>query len=381
MRIAVIGAGPSGAWASILLAGSGHSVTLFDANAPWEKPCGGGITLKALVHGGIFSSSLPRKNIDRVSLFFGDSHSVAFAPDRPLAVVSRQELGKALLDEALRAGVTFVKDRVTRIDSGGKTWKIASRAGGAEADYLIGADGTSGLVRRTLGRAFEPEDLAVTMGFFVPGDAPPHMKIFFVPGLQGYIWSFPRPGHISYGLIGRSGPGWTARAKELLQNFIAADLGPDAMNGAEPYSALVPCLRPGSWSGNTIQGDRWALLGDAAGLTDPITGEGIHFAFQSAAILARTIDAPGAYSKAVWDELGRDLARASRMHRRFHSGRFMGADFRKRAVQFASRSRTLRGIIGNLIAGNQPYLTLKKRLLLSAPRVGWELLTGKKQSA
>ena len=47
------------------------------------------------------------------------------------------------------------------------------------------------------------------------------MKIFFVPALEGYIWSFPRPNHISYGLISRSGPGRTARAKELLSNFIA----------------------------------------------------------------------------------------------------------------------------------------------------------------
>src|SRR5262249_5919472 len=140
---------------------------------------------------------------------------------------------------------------------------------------------------------------------------PPHMKIFFVPALEGYIWSFPRPGHISYGLITRSGPAWTVRAKTLLANFILADLGPEAMTGAEPYSALVPCLRPKSWPGNSVEGDRWALVGDAAGLTDPITGEGIHFAIQSAEALARTIDTPGKYAKVVWEEMGRELARAS----------------------------------------------------------------------
>jgi hypothetical protein len=55
----------------------------------------------------------------------------------------------------------------------------------------------------------------------------------------------------------------------------------------------------------------------------------------------------------------------------------MAGDFRKRAVQFSSRSRTLRGIIGAFIAGEQPYTTLKKKLFLSAPRVGWELLRNK----
>ena len=112
------------------------------------------------------------------------------------------------------------------------------------------------------------------------------MKIFFVPALEGYIWSFPRPNHISYGLISRSGPGRTARAKELLSNFIVADLGAEVMAHAEFYSAPVPCLSPESWKKNVIAGDRWALVGDAAGLTDPITGEGIYFAFRSAEILA-----------------------------------------------------------------------------------------------
>ena len=116
------------------------------------------------------------------------------------------------------------------------------------------------------------------------------MKIFFVQSLEGYIWSFPRPNHVSYGLISRSGPGRTARAKELLSNFIAADLGAEAMQHAEFYSAPVPCLTPASWKSNVIGGNRWALVGDAAGLTDPITGEGIYFAFRSAEILAETID-------------------------------------------------------------------------------------------
>src|SRR5207253_4688672 len=68
MHIAVVGAGPAGTWASILLAQRGHSVTLIDSQAPWEKPCGGGVTAKALSGFGIFDSDLPRNNIDRVTL-------------------------------------------------------------------------------------------------------------------------------------------------------------------------------------------------------------------------------------------------------------------------------------------------------------------------
>jgi flavin-dependent dehydrogenase len=335
------------------------------------------VTAKALAHPEIFSQDLPRKDVENIVVYFGDRHSVTIPTEKPLAIVSRHELGRRLLDESIRTGVEFIRGRVTRVEKAPSDWTIATREREFRAEFLVGADGATSIVRRSLGNPLEPEDLAVTLGYFIPGDAPPQMKVFFVPALEGYIWSFPRPGHISYGLITRSGPAWTVRAKTLLANFIIADLGADAMGDAEPYSALVPCLRPASWPRNTVEGDRWALVGDAAGLTDPITGEGIHFAIQSAEALVRTIGTPGKYSKAVWDEMGRELARASRMYARFYRGRFMAGDFRKRVVQLSSRSRTLRAILGNFIAGEQPYTTLKKKLFFSAPRVGWELIFGR----
>jgi flavin-dependent dehydrogenase len=102
---------------------------------------------------------------------------------------------------------------------------------------------------------------------------------------------------------------------------------------------------------------------------DPITGEGIHYAFKSAAILAETFDQPGQYRRRVDAEIVVELARASRMYRRFYQGRFLGADFKKRTVQLARRSRTLQTILGNVISGNQSYVTLNKKLLVSLPSV------------
>src|SRR5207249_7056255 len=116
MQIAVVGAGPAGTWASILLARHGHSVTLIDAQAPWEKPCGGGVTAKALSSFGILESDLPRNNIDRITIYFGDTRSVTVTPKEPVAVVSRRELGKYLLEQAVKSGVSVVRSRVTKID-------------------------------------------------------------------------------------------------------------------------------------------------------------------------------------------------------------------------------------------------------------------------
>ena len=377
MQIAVVGAGPAGTWASILLARAGHSVTLIDSQAPWEKPCGGGVTAKALASFGIFESDLPRNNIDGIAIYFGDKLSVSVTPQEPIAVVSRRDLGHYLLQEAEKSGVSLLKERVTHIESSGRGWRLTTRESSVQSDFLIGADGATSLVRRTVGRPLQPEDLSVTLGYFIAGHGQPQMKIYFLPEFEGYIWSFPRPNHISYGLITRSDPGWTARAKTLLSNFIIADLGADVLRHAEFYSAPVPCLGPRAWKTNQIAGQRWALVGDAAGLADPITGEGIFYAFKSAQLLADTFERHDEYIAKVGMEIGRELARAARMYKKFYRGTFLGGDFKKRTVQFSKRSRTLRSILGNLILGNQSYLTLKKKLLFSIPSVGIDLITGR----
>jgi len=377
MEVAVVGGGPGGSWAATLLARRGHSVTLFDPQAPWEKPCGGGVTCRALERFDIFSSDLPRKKIEEVTVFFGDRTSVKVVPQRPLVIVSRTELGQFLLAEATRCGVRVLHERVTSLRRDKARWSVSTKARTLEADFVVGADGATSFVRRSLGTPLTPQDLCLTLGYYIPRDVPPTMKIFFVKALEGYIWSFPRPNHVSYGLISRSGPGRTARAKELLSNFIEADLGAEAMHEAVFYSAPVPCLTPESWTTNVIGGERWALVGDAAGLTDPITGEGIYFAFRSAEILAETIEWPSEYPKAVWRDIGVELARASRMYEKFYTGQFLGADFRKRAVQLARRSRTMRQIMETFIEGNQPYQTLKKKLVFSVPSVAWDLVSGR----
>jgi len=374
MQIAIVGAGPAGAWASTLLARRGHSVTLIDAQAPWEKPCGGGVTAKALTSFGIFESDLPRNNIDRITIYFGDTRSVTVNPKDPVAVVSRRDLGKYLVEEAEKSGVSLLKKRITKIERLTRGWRLSARDSSLQSDFLIGADGATSLVRRSVSTGLQPEDLCVTLGYFIPGNFPAHMKIYFAPAFEGYIWSFPRPTHTSYGLITRSEPGWTGRAKTLLSNFIAADLGSEVLEQAEFYSAPVPCLGPRSWKKNQISGDGWALVGDAAGLVDPITGEGIYYAFKSAEILAETLDRPDLYQSKIQMSIGSELQRSARMYKRFYRGRFLGADFKKRTVQLAQRSKTLKAVLGNLIAGNQGYLSLKKKLLLSIPSVGLDLI-------
>src|SRR5262249_42227305 len=160
MHIAVVGAGPSGTWVSVLLARRGHTVTLLDPLIPWEKPCGGGVTAKAISAFEIFNSDLPRNNIERVTIYFADKESVTVTPQTAIAVLSRRDLGKYLLDAAETAGVSVIKSRVTQIKSRAGGWELATRDSVVQSDFLIGADGATSLVRRTVGTPLQPEDLS-----------------------------------------------------------------------------------------------------------------------------------------------------------------------------------------------------------------------------
>src|SRR5262249_26206347 len=157
MQIAVVGAGPAGAWASTLLARRGHSVTLIDSQSPWEKPCGGGVTTKALNGFGIFDSDLPRNNIEHITIYFSDKGSVTVTPKDPVAVLSRRELGKYLMLEAQNAGVSFVQTRVTSIERTGRNWVLVTRDTSLQSDFLIGGDGATSLVRRSVTTPLQPE--------------------------------------------------------------------------------------------------------------------------------------------------------------------------------------------------------------------------------
>src|SRR5262249_10309510 len=165
-------AGPAGPWASALLARRGHSVTLIDSQAPWEKPCGGGVTAKALSSFGIFESDLPRNNIERITIYFGDTRSVTVVPKDPLAVLSRRELGKYAMETAEKTGVLFLKSRVTQIERSSRGWRLATRDTTVQSDFLIGADGATSLVRRSVSAGIQADDLSVTLGYFIPGHFP-----------------------------------------------------------------------------------------------------------------------------------------------------------------------------------------------------------------
>jgi flavin-dependent dehydrogenase len=132
------------------------------------------------------------------------------------------------------------------------------------------------------------------------------------------------------------------------------------------YAHTIPSPASDPRSLLEIAGTRWALVGDAAALADPITGEGIYYALRSAQLLARTLRAsasPLGYARAVLDDFGRDLLKAAALRDWFYA-----PGFTDRMIAYCRRSPALRRILADLVLGEQGYVGLKRRLLRVSPR-------------
>jgi hypothetical protein len=138
---------------------------------------------------------------------------------------------------------------------------------------------------------------------------------------------------------------------------------------ADRYAARIPGLAATTWDKRKVCGDNWALLGDAAGFADPVTGEGIYYALRSAELYAEAYlrKDPSSYETAWRQDFGAELRRAAQMRRRFY-GHFWGAPFTERMIEFAKGHRGVKRVLGDLVAGEQGYTDLKKKLVKSALR-------------
>src|SRR5262249_18746989 len=151
-----------------------------------------------------------------------------------------------------------------------------------------------------------------------------------------------------------------------LEAEVARDFPALADDGKAPYAHTIPSPSPDPASLVEIAGPRWALVGDAAALADPITGEGICYALHSAAVPAATLreeGSPRRYPERALADFGRELLKAAALRDRFYA-----PGFARRMVRFASRSEAIRTVMRDLVLGEQGYLDLKPRLLRALPR-------------
>jgi flavin-dependent dehydrogenase len=259
---------------------------------------------------------------------------------------------------AASAGATHITARVRAFNRRGSGWRLSTTAQEIEARWLIGADGAGSFVRKRLSSAFSRSEISIACGYYVHGVASNRIDIAFEQDPAGYLWSFPRRDHLAVGICAQADVATTATLMPRVEQWLDANVtgGP-----RERYSWPIPSLTVEAIDREVPSGDGWMLIGDAAGLVDPITREGIFFALHSAQIAANSLGESRSAERytahlhaAVYDE----LRLAARIKARFYRPAFLAL-----LIKALQRSPAIRDVMADLVAGEQPYKTLRGRLL------------------
>jgi geranylgeranyl reductase family protein len=361
---AVIGAGPAGAWAARELARRGARVALVDASHPREKPCGGGITGRALaIVGANVAGRVPRVSIETARFTSPRGVVDVNLPPGALVVASRSDFDRALLDAAIGSGAALVPARARDVtfDTQGAT--VTTTAGAVRADVVIGADGAAGLLRRRVASRLPRADWSLATGFFAHGVTSREIVIGMNADPPGYFWSFPRPSHLAIGVCAQA----DSRAEiDALRTAVVRWMKEAGLGDAsrlEAYSWPIPSLSPAALRKAVFAGPRWLLVGDAAGLVDPLTREGIYFALLSGAWAADAVaESPRAFARnydgRIRQHIVAELAHAAQLK----TGFFRPA-FTELVMSALHESAEIRSVMASLVAGEQSYAGLKWRLL------------------
>jgi geranylgeranyl reductase family protein len=374
--IVIVGGGPAGALAGELLARGKRDVLLFDEKMAWEKPCGGGITHRALKQYPFLAEAESGHNpVAHCELISPSGRRVRFHMKHPVAIFSRFALNELLLERARIAGVELRKARVTRIWRDAGNWRLTTPKGEYRAAYLILAAGARNPFRAQFLSPISPDDLLVTAGYFIPGCSS-LMQIQFLKGISGYIWVFPRPDHVSAGITGKLGETSTAALRQTLERWLQENSF--SLEGARFYSHILPSLRSRTLENLEVCGEGWAMIGDSAGLVDPITGEGLYYALRSAELCAQAVlaERPAEYKVQLEEEILPELRLAARVAPRFYSGEVFGENVLERMVSLTSQSESFRSLMSDLLAGIQGYRDLRSRLYRTLPVLMAEGLAG-----
>jgi geranylgeranyl reductase family protein len=311
-EVVVIGAGPAGSVTAIHLARSGARVLLLDkARFPRDKPCGGGLTLRAVRQLPVDPTPVVEHEVDRMAFRLGWRSRFERRGKRgPFVLMTqRRRLDHYLAEQAVAAGADF-RDGVKVSDVG----EGSLRVDGVEvaATVVVGADGANGTTTRALGLGGP-----ITHGVAYEGNAPFEerfrglavIELGTIPG--GYGWVFPKGDHVNVGV-----GGWESEGPRLREHLaeLCRRHGVDADTLESVRGHRLPLRRGGFVPAR----GRTVLVGDAAGLVDPLTGDGMYEAFVSARLAAgATLDVLGGraetvepYSARLADALG-PLAKAS----------------------------------------------------------------------
>jgi len=281
----VVGAGPAGSATAIRLAREGARVLLADrAQFPRDKPCGGGVTGRAVRELPCAIDPVVEDVVRTLEVRLRYRKRFERRTERPLVLMTRRRrLDAFLAEQAAAAGADFrdgvTVEGLTMGPDGAELTVGGSRVG---ASAIVGADGVNGTLARASGLGG-----GIVYGIALEGNGPlpagqqgrATIELGVVPG--GYGWVFPKDGHANYGVGGWASEG--PRLREHLQRLCAAH-HVDLSSLTDLHGRRLPIRRTSAARRGPV-----LLVGDAAGLVDPLSGDGIYEALVSARLAAAAI--------------------------------------------------------------------------------------------
>jgi geranylgeranyl reductase family protein len=283
--VAVVGAGPAGlAAASAAAAAGARTIVLERAEHPRYKTCGGGLIGASRAAAGGLIDVPARDEIRRATVTLRGGQEFTRSHGEPLlTMVVRDEFDAALLKRAEESGARLRQRTQVRAVDQADGHATARLADGSEvaAKVIIGADGSSGVTARHVGAAFEQVDLGLELEIAVPdkvaGRWAGRVLLDWGKIPASYGWVFPKGDRLTVGVIAARGQGDATKA--YLREFVDR-LGLAGYEAVQDSGHLTRCRSDGS----PLRKGRVIVAGDAAGLLDPWTREGISFALRSGAL-------------------------------------------------------------------------------------------------
>ena len=399
--VVIVGAGPAGSLAAFSLASEGLRVALLDKESfPRDKPCGDGLTVRALDELGriglgnwVADSRFHRPSILRIGSPSGDLveiHGAMLAQDHQdlACFIPRRELDQRLVDLAVERGAQLFEGHsavAMAYDENGILVKATRghRTAIFSAKIAVAADGAAGAFSRAAGLHQEkPAGTAIRTYYLGRDPCPDCIDVFYESyTLPHYCWIFP----LGDGMCNLGLGMLTSRARRgtitgTLQRFLLENAwARSRLRGMQPLSRpRIACLRANTAMCRTVQ-DGLLAVGDAAGLVSPLTGAGISSALRSGylaafhikeAFAAGDFTAKGlaGYTRSLKKEFGQRFAR-ERLVCRLHAS----AGFLNRLTALAKTDRFARRTIVQILAETAPSTGLPS--LLALARLLWTTST------
>jgi geranylgeranyl reductase family protein len=353
----IVGAGPAGGSAAYHLAKQGNSVLVLEkANFPREKSCGGGVSPAIAKWFDFDFSPVVQNHVSQVKYTFkmGDPAEVELQDVTPMWMVQRGQFDNFLMEQAIAQGAEFKSGvEVTGASLQGETWQVQTNNGTFAGKYLIAADGANSSVAKFLSLDATPTVAAASLQ--IPGEISDRHKktAFFDFGSlkNGFMWCFPKAnGYSLSAAYVRDSKGKPEELKKQLTKY-AELFNLDASQGQYQEHPL------NLWhKDRPLHSDRALLVGEAAGMVDPLIGEGIRPAMFTGIRAAGAVrgalegdaNALANYTMTVNQEWGANLAKAD-----FLAGLFFKAP--KIAYKMGVKRPAAGQLMGKILCGELSY--------------------------